>query len=164
MGLIFINMASKSGIGGLKCIQWLFRGLQFICCVIVLGVTSYFLASLIKSNMTVSTNVKAIEGISAVGTLYTILGMLLVCCCAGFPATSFIAMILDIGLAGAMVYVAIAYKAGASSCSGSNVDTVYGTGDASATPGGSSSFIKLPTFSMACRLETAGLAAACVAR
>lgn len=156
-------MVSKSGIGGLKCIQWLFRGLEFICCVIILGITSYYLASMLKSNMTVPTNIKAIEGISAIGTLYTIIGMLLVCCCAGFPATSFIAMILDLGLAGAMVYVAIGYKEGAGSCSGSSVDTVYGTGDASATPGGSSSLIKLPTYSMACRLETACLAAACVA-
>lgn len=157
-------MAGSSGIGGLKCVQWLFRGIQFVCSVVILGINSYWLATMINHSMTVSNGTKAVEGISAAGTIYTLLGILLVCCCAGHPAPSFIAMILDIGLAGAYVYVAVANRAGASTCSGSNISTVYGSGDASATPSSSGSgVVQLPTYQMACRMETAVLAAACVA-
>lgn len=116
------------------------------------------------------TSVKAVEGISAAGTIYGALGVLLTCCCAGRgPALSFAAAVLDVGLAGAFVYVAVASRAGASSCSGASVDSVYGSGQASARPsaggggGGDGGVFGLPTYGMACRLQTACLAAACVA-
>lgn len=161
-------MGSSSGIAGLRCIQWVSRGIQFACCLVVLGINSYYLASMTKSGMTVPTSVKAVEGISAAGTIYGLLGVLLTCCCAGRgPASSFVAVLLDVGLAGAFVYVAVASRDGASSCSGSSVASVYGTGAASATPSGSSSdgsgVLGLPTYGMACRLQTACLGAACVA-
>lgn len=85
--------------------------------------------------------------------------------------SSFIAIVLDIGLIAAYIYVAVGNRDGASSCTGSNVNTVYGSGQASASPstGGSGNSIAnipvngLPTFQMACRLETVCLAAASIA-
>jgi hypothetical protein len=161
----------SSGLAGLKCVQWLFRGIQFVCSVVILGIYSYYLATMASHKMTVSTNVKAIEGISAIGTLYTALGVLFVCCCAGFPLSSFIAIVLDVGLIAAYIYVAVGNRDGASSCTGSDVNTVYGSGDASASPSSSGSGNSianipvngLPTFQMACRLETVCLAAASIA-
>ncbi|KAK9423388.1 hypothetical protein SUNI508_04282 [Seiridium unicorne] len=160
-------MGSSSGIAGLKCVQWLLRGVQFVCSVVILGIYAYFLATMIKGKLTISTGVKAVEGISGVGTVYTLTGVLLVFCCAGHAGTSFIAMVLDIGLIGAYIYVAIANRDGASSCSGDTVNTVFGSGDAAATPsnaeGGVIGTVGLPTFQVTCRLETVCLIVACIA-
>ncbi|KAI3398905.1 hypothetical protein diail_8228, partial [Diaporthe ilicicola] len=164
-------MGSSSGLAGLKCLQWMFRGIQFVCSVVLLGIYSYYLATMASHKMTITTNTKAIEGISAIGTFYTALGLLFVCCCAGFPLSSFIAIVLDIGLIAAYIYVAVGNRDGASSCTGSNVNTVYGSGESNATPSSSGSgnsianipVSGLPTFQIACRLETVCLAAACIA-
>ncbi|KAH8890661.1 hypothetical protein GQ53DRAFT_747384 [Thozetella sp. PMI_491] len=159
-------MGSSSGLAGLKCLQWLFVGIEFCCSVILLGVNSYFLATMVTHHMSVPTSIRAIEGISAVGTLYTALGILLVCACAGHPAPSFISIIFAIALAGGYIYIAIANRAGASSCSGASIDTVYGSGDAGATPSGddgSGGISGLPTYQRACQMEMASLIAACVA-
>lgn len=153
---------------GLKCLQWLARGVQFIASAVVLGITSYYLASLLRASLTVPTSVKAVEGIAAAATVYTALGVLFACCCCA--PVALLTAVVDVGLAAAFVYVAVANRGGASACSGSSVSTVYGSGAASATPsagGGSGSdgsgVLGLPTYGMACRLETACLAAACVA-
>ncbi|KAI1839737.1 hypothetical protein JX266_014050 [Neoarthrinium moseri] len=68
--------------------------------------------------------------------------LLLVCCCAGHAGTSFIALILDVGLSGV-------------------------SGDVAASPSGAGgniiSDVGLPTFQMTCRLEMVSLIAACIA-
>jgi hypothetical protein len=160
-------MGSSSGIAGLKCLQWLFCGILFCCSVIILSIYSYFLATMVTHQMSVPMNVKAVEGISAAGTLYTALGLLLVCCCAGHPAPSFVSIVFALGLAGSYIYVAIANRAGASTCSGGSVDTVYGSGDASATPSssGDSGGVagQLPTYQKACQMEMVSLIVSCVA-
>lgn len=157
-------MGTSSSIAGLKCLQWLFRGIQFVCSVVVLGIYSYFLATMMNHNITVPTSIKAIEGISAIGTIYALIGIFLVCCLAGHVATSFIALVIDLGLIGGYIYVAVANRDGASSCTGSNVGSPYGTGDANATPSSSGNgVVQLPTFAVACRMESACLGAACVA-
>lgn len=158
-------MGSSPGIAGLKCLQWISRGIQLVCSAVVLGINSYYLVSMTKSSIALPTSVKAVEGISAAGTVYAALGGLLTCCCCvgRGPASSLVAAVLDAGLAGAFVYVAVASRAGASSCSGASVGTVYGSGEASATPGGGAGGFALPTYRVACRLLTARLAAACAA-
>jgi hypothetical protein len=166
-------MSSSSGLAGLKCLQWTFRAIEFGCSVVILAVYTYYLATMVNHSMNIPTSVKAVEGISAVGTLYTLVGILLVCCCAGHPAPSFISLVLDIALAGAYIYVAVANRDGAGSCTGSNVNTVYGSGDAGATPDGSSNGVtgvpgvsgvtQLPTFQLACQLEMACIIVSCVA-
>lgn len=149
---------------GLKCLQWLFRGIQLICSVVVMGIYAYFLATMVNHNMIVSTSTKAVLGIAVIGTIYTLIGISLVCCLAGHIGTSFIAMVIDTGLTGGYIYVAVHNRDGASSCAGATVGSPYGTGDASAAPASSQGeIVGLPRYGVACRLESACLAAACVA-
>lgn len=155
----------SSGIAGLKCLQWLFRGVQFCAALAILAIYSYFLAALMHANnqqQSIPTTVKAVEGIAAIATAYALLGVLFVCCCAGHPATSFIALVIDIGLVGAYIFVAVANKAGAGDCSSSSGSVLGSAGNAAGTKAGP---VTLPGVSgvVACRLQTACLAAACLA-
>lgn len=156
-------MGASSGFA-LKLVQWFNRGIQFACCGLILALTSYFLAAMSNHSIAIPTHIRAVEGISGIGVLYTATGILLVCCLAGFTLTSFIAIVLDIAFVGAFIFVATVYKDGAKGCSGDDVDTVFGSGNAdakvsSARDGG----IALPTYGTACRMESANLAVAIVA-
>ncbi|ROW02637.1 hypothetical protein VSDG_01609 [Cytospora chrysosperma] len=156
-------MAGKTGIA-LKVLQWFNRGVQFGCTALVLALTSYFLATMSDHHIKIPINLRAVEGISGIGVVYTILGLLLLCCLAGLAFTSFIAIFLDVCFIGAFIYVATVYKDGASSCTGRNVKTVFGTGsaaaDVSSVKDGS---VPLPTYKTACRMESAMLAVSIVA-
>lgn len=155
-------MGAGAGLA-LKSVQWFIRGVQFCCAAVILGIYSYFLAALHNHDMTIANSYRAVEGISGAAVLYTIIGLLLLCCLAGHPFTSFIAILLDILFVVGMVYIAVTNRNGASSCRGT-VTTVFGTGDAdtnvSATGQG---FTALPRFRTACRLETAVLAVSIIA-
>ncbi|KAI0129939.1 hypothetical protein BJ170DRAFT_618150 [Xylariales sp. AK1849] len=155
-------MGASSGLA-LKFIQWFIRGIQFLCCAVVLGIFSYFLAALANHHLTIDNWVRAVEGISGAGVLYTLIGLLLLCCLAGHPATSFIAIVLDIAFIACFIYVAVSVKAGASSCTGT-VYTPFGSGNAADTPtGNTGGFTNLPRYRTACRMETACLAVSIVA-
>ncbi|KAI1867931.1 hypothetical protein JX265_003985 [Neoarthrinium moseri] len=155
-------MGSKSGLA-LKFLQWFIRGIEFCCAAVVLALSSYFLAALHNHNITIPTWLRAVEGISGAGVLYTLVGLLLLCCLAGHPFTSFVAIVLDVAFIGAFIYVATAYRSGASSCRGT-VDTPFGTGNANDTPtGNTDGFTNLPTYRQACQMETACLAVSIVA-
>ncbi|KAI1215069.1 uncharacterized protein F4807DRAFT_405781 [Annulohypoxylon truncatum] len=149
-------MGAKAGFA-LKLLQWFIRGIQFCCSALILALFSYFLATLSSRHLTIPTWTRAVEGISGIGVLYTILGLLLLCCLAGHPFTSFIAIVLDICFIGAYIYVASSVRAGASSCTGT-VDTVYGSGQAEDLIND-----KHPTYRQACQMETACLAVSIVA-
>ncbi|KAJ0116910.1 hypothetical protein J7T55_003324 [Diaporthe amygdali] len=156
-------MAAGAGLC-LKLLQWFNRGVQFCCAGLVLALNSYFLAAMSNHSITIPTNLRAVEGISGVAVLYTAIGLLLLCCLAGFTLTSFIAIVLDIAFIGAFIYVATVNKDGASSCSGSNVNTVFGSGDANANiqspkDGG----VPLAKYMTICRMESAILAVSIVA-
>lgn len=148
----------------LKVVQWFNRGVQFCCAGLVLSLTSYFLAAMSSHDIPIPTNLRATEGIAGVAVLYTALGILLVCCLAGFTLTSFLAILLDLAFVGAFIYVATVYRDGASACSGTDVQSVFGSGDAttkvtSSSDGG----VPLPTYQTACKMESAMLAVAIVA-
>lgn len=148
----------------LKLVQWFNRGVQFACAGLILALNSYFLAAMSNHSITIPTNLRAVEGISGVAVLYTALGILLVCCLAGFTLTSFIAIVIDIAFVGAFIYVATVYKNGASSCTGDNLNTAFGTGSADATVASTSDGgVPLPTYGTACRMQSAELAVAIVA-
>lgn len=147
----------------LKVVQWFNRGVQFCCAGLILSLNSYFLAAMSNHDITIPTNLRATEGISGIAVLYTALGVLLVCCLAGFTLTSFLAIVIDVAFVGAFIYVATVYKAGASSCSGTNVESVFGTGDADAKVSSADGGVPLPSFKTACRMESAMLAVAIVA-
>ncbi|KAM0818842.1 hypothetical protein AB5N19_04655 [Seiridium cardinale] len=155
-------MGSKSSLA-LKLLQWFVRGIQFCCCAVVLALFSYFLATLHNHHFNISTWTKAVEGISGAGVLYTIIGLLLLCCLAGHPFTSAIAILLDVCFVGAFIYVAVANRAGASSCRGT-VNTPFGSGNAAdQITSNDDGFTNLPTYRGACQMETACFAVSIVA-
>ncbi|ROW11635.1 hypothetical protein VPNG_05605 [Cytospora leucostoma] len=152
-----------SGIA-LKILQWFNRGVLFCCSALILGLTSYYLAAFADHDTHIPVNLRAVEGISGGGVVYAAIGVLLVCCLAGFAFTSFLAIFLDICFVGAYIYVATVYKDGASTCTGANVKNVFGTGNASADVSvKSDGKVPLPSNKTACRMESACLAVAIVA-
>ncbi|RTE80209.1 hypothetical protein BHE90_005321 [Fusarium euwallaceae] len=151
-----------SGEAGLKCLQWLIRGMQLGSSLLILAVYSYFLATLAAHDFDINTRIRAVEGISGSAALYGILGLLLICCVGGIPIASLIAIILDTGFLVCFIYAAVANKHGAGNCKG-EVDTPYGLGLAKSRVKGKRGSLALPTYRVACQLQTACLAAAIIA-
>ncbi|CAN8095319.1 unnamed protein product [Discula destructiva] len=147
----------------LKLMQWFNRGVQFLCCGLILALNSYFLAAMASNNIDIPVSIRAVEGISGAGVVYTALGVLLVCCLAGFTLTSFIAMVFDLAFCGAFIYVATVYRSGTSSCTGGSAPTVFGSGNANARVTSGRGGIALPTYGTACKMGSANLAVAIVA-
>jgi len=148
-------MGAKSSLA-LKSVQWFIRGIQFCCCGLTLALFSYFLASASRHNEYIPTWARAVEGISGVGVIYTAAGLFLLCCLAGHPVTSFLAIALDIAFVGAFIYVAQANRGGAGNCRGV-VNTIFGTGNEGDYRNG------LPTYGTLCRMQTAVFAVSIVA-
>ncbi|KAI1415187.1 hypothetical protein F5Y13DRAFT_156839 [Hypoxylon sp. FL1857] len=149
-------MGAKAGFA-LKLLQWFIRGIQFCSSALILALFSYFLAVLTNRHLPIPTWTRAVEGISGIGVLYTLLGLLLLCCLAGHPFTSFIAIVLDICFIGSYIYVASATRGGASSCTGT-VDTPFGSGRAEDLINN-----QHPTYRQACQMQTACFAVSIVA-
>lgn len=148
---------------GLKFLQWFIRGIQFGCSALVFAIYCYFLATLANHDLVISTHIRAVTGITGLGSLYTILGLGLLCCLAGHIFTSAIAVFLDIAFAAAFIYVAWVNRNGASSCNGF-LDTPYGQGNANAVAdGNTNAFTSLPSLRTACRMQTACFAVSIVA-
>jgi len=147
----------------LKSLQWLLRLIEFICAGIVLGIFSYFLATLHDHSLHIDNYVRAVEGISGAAALYLIFGLVLVWCLGGVAFFSFLGILLDLGFTGAFIYVAFENRHGANSCTG-NVNTVFGSGPANSKgDGGTHGVLHLPKLKTACRLETAAFSVSIVA-
>lgn len=156
-------MATKSGLA-LKVVQWFIRGVQFFCAAIILALFSYFLAAMANHHISIHNWIKAVEGISGAAVLYTLLGLLLLCCVAGHPFTSFLAIVLDICFIAGFIYIAASNgRTGTHSCRG-NVNTVFGSGnsDRNAAGAGTDGFTALPNLRQACQMQTAVLAVSIV--
>ena len=149
-------MGAKSTFA-LTFLQWLIRGVQFGCCAVGLALYSYFLAIASRHDVSIPTWVRAVEGITGVGVLYTLIGLLLLCCLAGHPFMSFIAIVLDVAFVGAFIYVAQANRGGANDCTG-RVNTPLGSGEARDSIGDG-----LPKFRDVCKMETAVFSVSLVA-
>jgi hypothetical protein len=155
-------MGAKAGFA-LKFLQWIIRGIQFLCAALILGVYAYFLAALHNHDIGSSDSVRAVTGIAGAAALYTLIALLLLCCIAGLTFTSFLAIVLDVAFIGAFIYVAVANRNGAGSCDG-YVDTPFGRGRAQDTAqGNSGGFTALPSYRTACRLQTACFSVAIIA-
>lgn len=155
-------MGAKAGLS-LKFLQWFIRGVQLGCAALILSVYSYFLATLDNHNLHIATTLRAVEGISGIAVVYTLAALLLLCCLAGRTFSSLISIILDVAFIGAFIYVAIANKNGAGTCSG-YLDTPYGRGNSGDhTNDGSDGFTHLPSYRTACRLQTACFAVSLIA-
>jgi hypothetical protein len=148
----------------LKGLSWFLRFIEFCCAAIILGIFSYFLSVLASHGLHVDTYVRAVEGISGAGVVYTIFALILVCCLGGIAFLSFIAMLLDLAFTGAFIYIAWATRHGDNSCSGV-VNTPLGTGDAGSdarVPDGNGGIVHLPKWRTTCRLNTACFAVAII--
>ncbi|KAL2157629.1 hypothetical protein VTH06DRAFT_6008 [Thermothelomyces fergusii] len=156
-------MGAAKGIA-LRGLMFFLRIVQFCCAAIVLALFSYFLATLTNHKLPIRTSTRAVEGISGVGVLHTILAVLMLCCVPGRAVPSFVTMVLDVAFVGGFIYVATVNRGGASSCQG-EVDTVYGRGDAdtNVVGNGSGGFTVLPSLRTACKMESACLAVSIVA-
>ena len=121
-------MVSGRGLA-LKGLQWFIRGVQFCCAGLVFSIYSYYLATLHNHGLEIAGYIRAVEGVRGVATLYTIIQLVLLWFIAGFPVTSFVAMVMDVGFIGCFIFVAQANGGGAGSCTG-HVNTPFGSGDA----------------------------------
>lgn len=145
-------MGHKAGLA-LKSAQWFLRFVQFCCCAVVLALFSYFLAHLHRNNLPINNHLKAVEGISGLGVLYTLLALIFLCCVAGVIFASAIAILLDICFAGAFIYVASRLGGGTRSCDANLIETPIGNGNPRADS----------LYSNACRMEKACLAVSIIA-
>jgi len=156
-------MGARTGLA-LKVTQWFIRGIQFCCAAIILALFSYFLAAMANHHIYIDSWVRAVEGISGAAVVYTLVGLLLLCCVAGHPFTSFVAIVLDICFVAGFIYIAATNgHTGTHSCKG-HVDTVFGSGNAESNvaDAGTDGFTALPNLRQACQMQTAVLAVSIV--
>jgi hypothetical protein len=129
-----------------------------------------FLSVLADRNVHIAQWKKAVEGISGAAVLYLIFAVGLTCCLGGISFLAFLAIVLDVLFAGAMIAVAVMARSGASSCKGI-VHTPIGTGPANSKNGFGQGFGEGSqdnvTYSvhlgLACRLNTAAFAVSIIA-
>lgn len=157
-------MAKFGGVA-LKSVSLFLRVIQFCCAAVILGIFSYFLASLSNHNLGINNHLRATEGISGIAVIYTVAGFILVCCLGGVAFFGLLGIVLDFCFAGAFAYIAWVNRHGANSCSGT-VNTIYGVGNADGNQrvdnGTDGRFVRLPRFRTACRLQTAAFAVAII--
>jgi hypothetical protein len=145
----------------LKFFQSFIRSIQFLCCALILGIYSWYLATNHHRNNTIPTWEKAVEGISGAGVVWTFFGTLLTCFLGGVGFFAIIGFVLDIAFCGAFAYVAYENTKGSSpgSCTGSIVQTPIGTGVPN--DGGKGKY-SLSTYKIACQLEKAAFIVAII--
>jgi hypothetical protein len=149
----------------IKLLQFFFRLVEFGCAAVILGIFSYYLATLHNHSLPINDYIRSIEGISGVAVLYTGCAIILLWCLGGFAFFAFLAVLLDLAFIGGFIYVAYETRGGASSCTGI-VNTPFGTGDVdtnNSVSDGSGGFTALPSLHTACRLQTAAFSVAIVA-
>lgn len=152
------------GGAALKLFQTILYAIEFCCAGIILGVYSYFLATLADRDLTIYTWAKAVEGMSGAAVLYTIFAVLLTCFLGGKSFFAFLAIALDLLFCGAFIAIAVLTRDGAHSCSGF-VRTPLGNGQSNAKQGfddnsGNQQYTYAVSLGTACRLNTACFAVA----
>lgn len=114
---------------------------------------------------------KAVEGISGIAVVYTILATILTCCLGGVTFFAFLALVLDVLLCAGMIAIAVLTRDGADSCKG-NVQTPLGNGPANQDngygqngigTGGGENLTYSVHLGLACRLNTAAFAVSIIA-
>merc|ERR1712000_714576 len=147
----------------LKSVSLFFRAIEFGCAAVIIGIFSYYLATLTDHSLPISVHIKAVEGISGAAALYTLAALVLVCCLGGIAFFSDLGMVLDFAFCGAFAYIAwVNRHATDGSCSGF-VRTAYGNGYTNLdndVVGGDGGVTILPSLRTACRLQKAAFAVA----
>lgn len=140
------------GFGGvvLRFFNLAIRILQFLDSAVILGIFSFYLATLAQHELPIPTWMKAVEGLSGAATLYGLLGILLTCCLGGVAFFAFLAIVLDVCFTGAMIAIAVLTRDGTQQCTG-KVDTPIGSGPSDKKAAGVS-------FGMLCELQKVSFA------
>jgi hypothetical protein len=112
----------------LKSAQSAIRVLQLLSSIVILGIFSYFLASLTRHSQYKPKWVKAVEGIAGAAVLWTLIATLLTCFIGGLTGFGALALLLDILFIGAFIAVAVMNRGGTRSCDG-YVSTPLGDGN-----------------------------------
>merc|ERR1711939_674105 len=149
----------------LKSVSLFFRAIEFGCAAVIIGIFSYYLATLTDHSLPISVHIKAVEGTSGAAVLYTLAALVLVCCLGGIAFFSALGMVLDFAFCGAFAYIAwVNRHATDGSCSGF-VRTAYGNGYTNLDNdgvGGDGGVTILPSLRTACRLQKAAFAVAII--
>ncbi|PPJ54151.1 hypothetical protein CBER1_01042 [Cercospora berteroae] len=148
--------------GALRFFQTFLYALAFACAAVILGIFSYFLATIADRNGTIFTWVKAVEGISGAAVLYTICAVVFTCCLGGISFFAFVAIVLDIAFVGGMIAIAVLTRYATDSCTGI-VTTPLGTFPALSTSDGFGGEVTYQVSQRtACRLQKACFAVAVI--
>lgn len=144
---------------GFKLLQWLVYTPLLLTSIITFSINTYLLAILASHSLSLPDSIPAVEGISGASILYTIVTLVLLSRLVSVPKC-FVQMILNFAFAICWIYISVTYRAGASGCSGDNVNAgVLGTGrEGDKVDGGSGGSVVLPDYGTGCRLQSAVLA------
>merc|ERR1712093_133805 len=85
----------------LKSVSLFFRAIEFGCAAVIIGIFSYYLATLTDHSLPISVHIKAVEGISGAAVLYTLAALVLVCRLGGIAFFSALGMVLDFAFSSA---------------------------------------------------------------
>lgn len=124
-------MAKTAGLF-LRSTDTFIRVLEFLASAAILGIFSYFLASLSKGSLPIATWMRAVEGIAGAATLYTLFGVVLTLFLGGITIFAILGILLDLAFCGAFGYVAYATRGGIH-CGGSTDESFFGNGAAGIT-------------------------------
>jgi hypothetical protein len=161
------DMSERASPAGtcLKFVHFIFRIIQLGASCVILGIYSYFLATLHNHGFTINTYLRSVEGISGVGVCYTAICILSLCCIGGFRfrILAWLAVLLDIAFTGAYAYVIWETRDGAQGCTG-YVKTPFGNGDSNLqVQGPKGGGTALPSLHQACKLQTAAFSVSIIA-
>lgn len=120
-------MAKKAG-AALKSILTLHYVLAFCCAAIVMGIFSYFLATLAKRDDPISNKWNAVTGMSGAAVIYLIFAILLTAFIGGIAFLGYLAVLLNLLFCGAFIAIAVLTRDGTRRCN-STVPTPLGTGN-----------------------------------
>ncbi|KAI6782940.1 uncharacterized protein J7T54_002099 [Emericellopsis cladophorae] len=144
---------------GFKLLQSLVYTPLLLTSIITFSINTYLLAILASHSLSLPDSIPAVEGISGASILYTIVTLILLSRLVSVPKC-FVLLILNFAFAICWIYVSVTYRAGASGCSGDNVNAgVLGKGkEGDTVDGGSGGSVVLPDYGTGCRLQSAVLA------
>jgi len=141
---------------GLRAVATLFYMLDLLISAAILGIYSYYIATLHRHNQPIDTKWRAVEGLAGSATLYSIFAVLLTCFLGGMSFFAFLGMSFDIIFCGAMIAIAVLVRQGAHTCNNNNyITSPLGSGTLS---GNTTTGLSLE---IACKLDLAVLVLAC---
>ncbi|KAF2224534.1 hypothetical protein BDZ85DRAFT_261126 [Elsinoe ampelina] len=104
--------------GAIRLLSTFLYFVSFICSMVIVGATGWFIAS-----FSGSTRDFAIIGMASVAALYSFIAMLFTCCLAGISFFAVLAILFDIVLMAAMIAIAVLNRNARFGCGGDGSNT-----------------------------------------